>query len=84
MDSFTRDIVRGQIPDPQSPIPNPARAILMERLTSENPDTLNRAMKETYDLDALGEAWKHWASQIEHARKMACALSARMDEIRGS
>ena len=67
-----------------SPQPLTARSALMERLTSDDPDRLARAMKSTYDLDALGEAWKHWSNQMEHARKMSCALSARMDEIRGS
>lgn len=64
---------------------NTQRSHLLARLTNgDDPAAIDRAMRDTYDLDALSEACGHWRAQAEHANKIACALSHRMDQIRGS
>lgn len=61
-----------------------ARSALMERLTCADPSAINAALQSTEDLHALREANEHWTEQSNHARRIAFAISARMDVIRGS
>jgi hypothetical protein len=55
-------------------------------LTGQNDDLIARSLKAAgdTDLNELQHAWTFWNQEAVFARKRANAISARMDEIRGT